>query len=217
MKLFETIAKTLPEGTDVTIVARKCGDSLTVSTAFRNNAVKDSAKEFIQPFIVTGTPAELDAEFAGLIAEPLEKSSGIQTSMAEFEASSRKAKAKSQALAEEKKKEDAEKKVRKENFLKHSEAAKKAKGEGDYKKAVSEYTEALKYADGTDKTKTESEIRACRQKDVPSMFDAFDEQEDERNSAADADAPGTEDEDPEETEEDAGEEDPLDVDFSDEL
>ena len=97
MNIFKTIAGILGENDDVTIVVTKsAGGRLAVSTNFRNREVTDKARDLIAPFLVSGTPDELDAEYCGIIAEPLEQSSGIQTSMANFEASKKLAQAKSQ-------------------------------------------------------------------------------------------------------------------------
>ena len=97
MNIFQTIAGVLGENDDVTIVVTKsAGGRLAVSTNFRNRAVTDNARDLIVPFLVSGTPEELDADYCGIIAEPLEQSSGIQTSMANFEASKKLAQAKSQ-------------------------------------------------------------------------------------------------------------------------
>lgn len=100
MNIFQTIAGILGENDDVTIVVTKrAGGRLAVSTNFRNRAVTDKARDLIAPFLVSGTPEELDAEYCGIIAEPLEQSSGIQTSMANFEASKKLAQTKSQQAA----------------------------------------------------------------------------------------------------------------------
>lgn len=112
MNLFKTLAGVLKENADITIVVRKAADDkLTASVSFRNNNVKDPARDVIAPFVVSGTPEEMDTEFAGLIAQPLEQSAGIQTSMENFEASKKAAQAKSQAAAEAKKQAADEKKA----------------------------------------------------------------------------------------------------------
>ena len=87
MNMFEELNKIMGVGNDTTIVIRKLAeDKMTVSVNFRNNAVKDEAKDLLQPFIVSGTPAELDGGFVAEISKPIAESAGLQTSMQEFEA-----------------------------------------------------------------------------------------------------------------------------------
>lgn len=177
MDLFKTINSILSLGSTVTIVIAKgkTEGQLTSSVAFKDNTLADAAKDVIAPFVVSGTPEELDNEFVGCIKTPLEQSHGLQTSMKQFEDSQKKAKAQSAAAAAEKKKVEDLKKKNKDNFTKFSEAGKKAKEAKKWSEALKNFTEALKYAsDDAEKTKIQKEIAFCKANNTPSMFD-FDE------------------------------------------
>lgn len=174
MNLFTTLAGIMTPNADTTIVVRKSTDGkIIVSVSYKNNNVTDPAKDIIAPFVVSGSPEEMDAEFVSLIAEPIEQSAGIQTSMANFEASKKVAQAKSQAAAEAKKKEDEAKKANKTKMTKLMEEAKKLAEEKNFGKAISVYTEALALAEGSDRSKVQAAIDACKKKDQPDIFSSM--------------------------------------------
>lgn len=200
MNLFKTLAGIMTPNADTTIVVRKSTDGkIIVSVSYKNKEVTDPAKDIIAPFVVSGTPEEMDAEFVSLIAEPIEQSAGIQTSMANFEASKKVAQAKSQAAAEAKKKADEEKKANKAKLTKLMDEAKKLDEEKNFSKAISIYNEALALADGTERTKVQAAIDACKKKDQPDIFSSmgFDNEEPETDDAQDG-SEETEENDPEE-------------------
>lgn len=171
MTLFNELNRIMGVGTDVTIVVRKAADDkMIVSANFRNDAVKDDAKNYIQPFCSKGTPDELDEGFVASIATPLEESAGLQTSMQEFEAAKKVAESKSAALAEQKKKEAEEQEKRKEQFKKFVDAAKSAQNERKWKEAITALTEAKKFAEQADIAKVEEGIKYCQSQDVPDLF-----------------------------------------------
>ena len=206
MNMFEELNKIMGVGNDTTIVIRKLAeDKMTVSVNFRNNAVKDEAKDLLQPFIVSGTPAELDGGFVAEISKPIAESAGLQTSMQEFEAAKKVAKAKSAALADQKKKEKEEEKARKEQYAKYLDAAKKAQAERKWKEAISALTSAKEFADEADKAKCDEGIAYCKEQDVPDLFsgDGFGEEETEAAPAQEQpaeEAPAEQEEAPEEQE-----------------
>lgn len=165
--LFKTLAELLGANDDCTIVIRKNTDGrLVVSTNVCNRSVNDAAKTVIAPFIVNGTPEELDNEFADLIAVPVERSTGIQTSMENFEASEKAAQAKSKAAAELKKKEqDAKSKAEK--------AIQEAKKLADAKKfaeAVKLLETALAEAPESMKKAITAALEKYRSQDAPDIF-----------------------------------------------
>lgn len=186
MNLFKTLAGIMTPNADTTIVVRKSTDGkIIVSVSYKNKDVTDPAKDIIAPFVVSGSPEEMDAEFVSLIAQPIEQSAGIQTSMANFEASKKVAQAKSQAAAEAKKKADEEKKANKAKLTKLMDEAKKLAEEKNFSKAISVYNEALALADGTERTKVQAAIDACKKKDQPDIFSSmgFEDEEPETNEA----------------------------------
>lgn len=171
MDLFKTFAGVLGENADVTIVVRRSTDGrLIVSTNFRNNDVKDAARDVIAPFVVSGTPEELDEGYLGAIAAPLEQSSGLQTSMANFEASKKAAEAKSQAASEAKRKDDAAKKAAKDKFTRVFDEAKKLMDARKWKEARTKLAEASTLADDAQKASVAAALSKCEKNDVPDIF-----------------------------------------------
>lgn len=176
----------LEEGCDINITLRKNAERMIVSVSFKNNQVKDEAKNLIPPFTVSGTAEELDAEFTTVIKEPVTKSKGLQTSMKEYEAAMEVAKANTKSATDAKKKEsdakkkeaDAEKK-KKDEYKKHLDAANKLKNEKKWKEAMKEYQAASLLASPEEKEKIAVQISICRNNDTPDMFNVFDTEEDD--------------------------------------
>lgn len=184
MKLFSTIAAMLSTGSTVSIIIRKNSDGrLVVSTVFRNENVKDEARDQIVPFNVSGTPEELDAEYLDVIGKPLELSKGLQTSMENFEAqqkiaeaNSREAKAKKDAIEKEKReKENKGKKLKDE--------ADKLLKDKKYNEATSKYEQALKLLSGKEADDAKKSLEECKKHSAPDIFYSFDD--DEQSAAAD--------------------------------
>ena len=171
MNLFQELNKIMVPNTDTTIVVRKLSDEkMTVSVNFRNDAVKDDAKNLLQPFIVSGSPTELDEGFVQEMSKPIAESVGLQSKMLEFEAAKKVAEAKS---AEQKKKEADAEKARKESYNKHLDAAKKAQAERKWKEAIKSLTAALEFAKDDEKAKIKEGIAYCEAQDVPDLFGGF--------------------------------------------
>jgi len=213
MNIFQTIAGILGENDDVTIVVTKsAGGRLAVSTNFRNREVTDKARDLIAPFLVSGTPEELDAEYCGIIAEPLEQSSGIQTSMANFEASKKLAQAKSQQASATKGKAENEMAAEKKARALYEEAKKLSDGKR-HDEAARKLEEALKTASETDRKKIQDLLDKCKANKTPDIFGAFGDEDEEAPAET---GTGTEPEgepeadSPEET--DTEEEEPIDID-----
>ena len=112
MEFFKRINEMLGEGCTLVMNVAKKGDSLTVSVFPGNPLVKDNGAKKINPLIIKGTAEELDADFLGVIKEPISRVTGLLVDMANFEKGEEEAKAKSDML---KKKED-EKKKKEEEF-----------------------------------------------------------------------------------------------------
>ena len=174
--LFETLSNILSENGDVTIVVRKNSDgTLTASTMYRNNAVKDEAKNKIAPLVVTGTPAELDNEFAETIATPLEKSSGLQASMEEHDKSLAEAAAKSKVAAEQKAAESAAKKAAEKAIS----DAKKLADEKNYDGAAKVLVKALSDAPESMREAIQKLIDQYKAADEPDIFEKAEEENNE--------------------------------------
>lgn len=169
MKLFSIISDNIPEGAQVVIVATKTGGNITVSTDVRNDAVKDDAKNFIQPLVLRGTPQELDEQFESEIVKPIQETAGLHTSMAEYEAAKQVAQSKSKAAAEaaQKAKDAAKKKA--DALKKAIEEAKKLTDAGKWTEAAKKFRDIL--ADNSlelsdaQKTSIQKNIDTCESKD----------------------------------------------------
>ena len=85
----------MTESVDLTIVIRKTNGQLTVSTLPKSNGLKDEAQNHIVPLTVTGTPQELDTGFLQAVTRPIQKTCGLISNMAQFEAQADKAAASS--------------------------------------------------------------------------------------------------------------------------
>ena len=196
MNLFKTLAGILSGDTDITIVIRKTGESkLVVSTNLNNHGVEDPAKAVIAPFVVTGSPEELDTEYISIITEPLEKSTGLQTSMKNFEASAKAAKAASKAAAELKQKEDSAKREAKNAVTKLITEGDKLLKANKYRQAKDTFEKAVQEAE---KNKLPDELKKAKaglaeaaKKDVPDMFESF-SMGNTRNAETVTDEPGNE-------------------------
>lgn len=81
----------MTESVDLTIVIRKTNGQLTVSTLPKSNGLKDEAQNHIVPLTVTGTPQELDTGFLQAVTRPIQKTCGLISNMAQFEAQADKA------------------------------------------------------------------------------------------------------------------------------
>ena len=210
MNLFQTLAELTGNQDAVTIVIQKTADNrLAVSVRVNNTKVEDPAKAMIAPFVVSGTPEELDAEFVPLIAKPVEQSSGLQTSMENFEASQKVAQANSKKAAEMKSKVNALKEKAKKSLQEAEKLAKDKK----YAEAVKVLEKALAEAPDESKKSIQTAIDTYKAKTAPDIFsmmgDDFNEPTQEAEAEPEAEAtpdpvqPGFSDnEDPEEIPED---------------
>ncbi len=116
---FTAINQMMTEGVDLTLVIRKANGQLTVSTLPKSNTLKDEAQNHIVPLTVSGLPEELDAGFLQAITRPIQKTAGLITNMAQFEAQAEKAASESKASKDAKAKETKEEKEKREKYEKH--------------------------------------------------------------------------------------------------
>lgn len=102
MDLFKKLNEVLAEGMTLTITVAQKGEHMTVNVLPGNSLVKDSAKNNIIPFTVTGTAEELDEGFVDAISAPIASTAGLLSNMADYEKAEAEAKQKSQMLAKQK-------------------------------------------------------------------------------------------------------------------
>lgn len=131
MSFFKSIEQHL-EGMNLSVVISKNDNGLTVSV-LPQPTCKDEAMKNLTPILLKGTADELDAQFAGIIQQPLQKVSGITANVVEFEKAAeiqaeKTAMAKAETDKKKKAKENAEKEITKAETLikekKHDEAIK---------------------------------------------------------------------------------------------
>ena len=216
MKLFSTIAALLGTGSMMTIVIRKNNDGrLTVSTALNNENLQDEAKKHIVPFLVSGTPDELDEGYVEAIGEPMETSKGLQTSMANFEAQQKVAQANSAAAKAKKAEEDKAKNDRDKKVKDLTAKADALLKEKKYKEAKVLLSQALPLATGTAKNDIQKKIDLCKTQDAPDLFGSFDE-EPEAPAAESPEASAPESESPEASPSESDEPEEVGIEFAEE-
>lgn len=158
---FTAIHQMMTESVDLTIVIRKTNGQLTVSTLPKSNELKDEAQNHIVPLTVTGTPQELDTGFLQAIARPIQKTCGLLSNMAQFEAQADKAAASSKAAKEAKSKETKEEREKREKYEKLMKKANELMATKNFREAVSMLTQAKACADTAQLKEIEEKIKAA--------------------------------------------------------
>lgn len=158
---FTAIHQMMTESVDLTIVIRKTNGQLTVSTLPKSNGLKDEAQNHIVPLTVTGTPQELDTGFLQAIARPIQKTCGLLSNMAQFEAQADKAAANSKAAKEAKSKETKEEREKREKYEKLMKKANELMATKNFREAVSMLTQAKACADTAQLKEIEEKIKAA--------------------------------------------------------
>ena len=133
---FTAIHQMMTEGVDLTLVIRKANGQLTVSLLPKSNGLKDEAQNHLVPLTVSGHPQELDAGFLQAVARPIQKTTGLISNMAQFEAQAEKAASESKAAKETKAKETKEEKEKREKYEKHFKKAEELIAAKNHKEAV---------------------------------------------------------------------------------
>ena len=139
---FTAIHQMMTESVDLTIVIRKTNGQLTVSTLPKSNGLKDEAQNHIVPLTVTGTPQELDTGFLQAVTRPIQKTCGLISNMAQFEAQAEKAAASSKAAKEAKSKETKEEREKREKYEKLMKKANELMATKNFRDAVRMLTQA---------------------------------------------------------------------------
>lgn len=169
---FTQINQLMNQGIDITLVVRKKEGQLTVSTMPKSNGLKDEAQNHIVPFIVTGTPEELDMGFIQAICGPVQKATGLLTNMSSFEQQAEKAAANSKAAKEQQDKATKEAKEKKEKFDKHMKSATDLESEKKYSEALTSLQQARNSATQQALKSVDEKIKAIKIKmGQGSLFD----------------------------------------------
>ena len=151
----------MTESVDLTIVIRKTNGQLTVSTLPKSNGLKDEAQNHIVPLTVTGTPQELDTGFLQAVTRPIQKTCGLISNMAQFEAQADKAAASSKAAKEAKSKETKEEREKREKYEKLMKKAEELTAARNHREAVSVLTQAKAHANAAQLKEIEEKIKAA--------------------------------------------------------
>ena len=161
---FTQINQMMNQSVDITLVIRKKDGTLTVSAMPKANGLKDEAQNHIVPFVVTGTPEELDMGFIQAICQPIQKVSGLLTNMNSFEQQAEKAEANSKAAKELKDKEAKAAKEKKEKFDKHMKNAEDFESQKKYSEALLNLQQAKTFATQQALKQVEDKIKAINAK-----------------------------------------------------
>ena len=169
---FTQMNHMMNQSVDITLVIRKKEGQLTVSAMPKSNGLKDEAQNHIVPFIVTGTPEELDMGFIQAICQPMQKATGLLTNMSSFEQQADKAAANSKAAKELKDKEAKEAKEKKEKFDKHMKNVADFEAEKKYSEVLAALQQARAFATPQALKQVDEKITALKIKQGQgSLFD----------------------------------------------
>ena len=174
---FTAIHQMMTESVDLTIVIHKTNGQLTVSTLPKSNGLKDEAQNHIVPLTVTGTPQELDTGFLQAVTRPIQKTCGLISNMAQFEAQADKAAANSKAAKEAKSKETKEEREKREKYEKLMKKAEELTAARNHREAVSVLTQAKAHANAAQLKEIEEKIKAAdTEMNRGSLFDLMEQE-----------------------------------------
>ena len=173
---FTAIHQMMTESVDLTLVIRKANGQLTVSMLPKSNGLKDEAQNHLVPLTVSGLPQELDAGFLQAVARPIQKTTGLISNMAQFEAQAEKAASESKAAKETKAKETKEEKEKREKYEKHFKKAEELIAAKNHKEAVTALGQARLYAKPQDQKKIDEMVaEQTKAMNKGSLFELMDE------------------------------------------
>ena len=174
---FTAIHQMMTESVDLTIVIRKTNGQLTVSTLPKSNGLKDEAQNHIVPLTVTGTPQELDTGFLQAVTRPIQKTCGLISNMAQFEAQADKAAASSKAAKEAKSKETKEEREKREKYEKLMKKAEELTAARNHREAVSVLTQAKAHANAAQLKEIEEKKKAAdTERNRGGLFDLMEQE-----------------------------------------
>ena len=143
----------------------------------KSNGLKDEAQNHIVPLTVTGTPQELDTGFLQAVTRPIQKTCGLISNMAQFEAQADKAAASSKAAKEAKSKETKEEREKREKYEKLMKKAEELTAARNHREAVSVLTQAKAHANAAQLKEIEEKIKAATaEMNKGSLFDLMEQE-----------------------------------------
>ena len=167
----------MTESVDLTIVIRKTNGQLTVSILPKSNGLKDEAQNHIVPLTATGTPQELDTGFLQAVTRPIQKTCGLISNMAQFEAQADKAAASSKAAKEAKSKETKEEREKREKYEKLMKKAEELTAAKNHREVINVLGQAKAYATAAQLKEIEEKIKAATaEMNKGSLFDLMEQE-----------------------------------------
>lgn len=161
---FETIHQMLAQGTDLSINIRRVNNNLTVAVMPKRTGLKEETGQLIVPLVLSGTPADLDAEFLQQITAPLQKVQGILTNIETFEKQAEAAAAQSKGAKSANDKETKEAREKREKMEKLLKRAEEAFAAGRYSEATTVFRQAKTLADATKQKEIEARMQEVQKK-----------------------------------------------------
>jgi PRTRC genetic system protein E len=98
---FQTMFQMMSPGVDYNLTISRTENKMTVLVMPKVNNLKDTAQNKLVPFTVTATATEMDAGFFAAIGQPVTRTAGLLTNMAEHEKQTNKVAASSKVTKEE--------------------------------------------------------------------------------------------------------------------
>lgn len=163
MDLFQKLSEVMGTGSTIAITVAKKESGLTVSVMPGNDLVKDAAKNKFVPICLSGTAEEMDEGFLNAVLQPVQKASGLLSSIKDFEEAQEEAK---KASAMEQKAKDEQKKLN-EEFAGWLALAEKNFSEDKFKDALTCLEGAEKIAEKVNGGK--SKVEAMRKKTMEAL------------------------------------------------
>lgn len=162
----------MTQDVDITLVIRKSADGrMAVSVLPKSAKLKNEAQNNIVPMTLNGTPEELDGGFLQVVAQPMQKASGLISNLTRFEAQADKAATSGKGAKGTAPKESKEEKEKREKYEKNLKKAQELIAAKKHGEAVDALTEARKYARPEDQKTIDSQLE--EQKKLAGQGDLF--------------------------------------------
>ena len=141
---------------------------MTVSILADDPTCTDKGKNLIEPLTLTGTAEELDNEFFGVIAQPIQETIGLLTNMTNHQKSVEQARLQSQIEADKAKKEKEVKEARKKEYDTIIKEVEKLASENKFSEALVRLPDPAKFPDQGDAIRKLREQYSAKAQ--PSLF-----------------------------------------------
>lgn len=158
MNFYQTLFQTMTPGVDYNLTVSRTATDMSVLLMPKVAGLNDPGAGHIVPFIISGQPQEIDAEFFGRLTNPLQQAVGVLCNMERFRQSADEAAANSKSAKAQKDQDAMDAKAKKEKFDKYNKQADEHEVAGKLQEAVTSLQQARLH--GTDKEvkKTDEKI-----------------------------------------------------------